>query len=133
MKIQDVPQDNDPTYEGKTKLCYATDEAGKFVAVQTRGWEVESTVKNYAWEIINNELADLRSKLGRDEISSLRYFMKFRLMDEALLANNMNISRLRLWWHLKPSVFEKMNDRWLKKYSECLDVSIERLKNYRGD
>jgi hypothetical protein len=129
MKIQDVPQDFDPSYEGKTKLCYATNEQGKIVGVQTRGWEVESAVKGYAWEVINNELSEIRERLAKKEVSPLFYFMRARQMDYKLLAQNMNMFAFRVRWHSRPKVFNRLNDQWLKKYSDCLEISVERLKN----
>lgn len=129
MRTQDVPQDLDPTYEGKTKLCYATNEKGEIVGVQTRGWEVESTVKGYAWEVINAELADIRERLKRREVSNLYYFMRLRMMDYALLAQNMNMFAWRVRWHTRARVFNKLSDTWLKKYADCLDISVEQLKN----
>ena len=129
MKIQDVPQDHDPSYEGKTKLCYATDDRGDIVAVSTKGWEVESVVKGYAWEVINDELEEIREKLKRGEVSALYYFMKLRLMDRKLLAQNMRVSVLRVWWHSRTKVFNKLPYKWLVRYSECLDIPVDRLRN----
>ncbi len=130
MKIADVPQDNDPSYEGEKKLYYAQNEKGQFVAAKSNGWHVEETVKNLAWQTIENDLKATKLKVIQGEASALRYYMKYRQMDTLLLAQNMQISRLRVWWHLKPQIFKKLNAQWLQKYADCLEISVQRLKNF---
>ena len=133
MKTTEVPQDQDPTFEGGKKLCYAVDESGKFVPVKTSGWTVEAEAKDLAWKAINTDLEKTKVLVQKGQASPLEYFMKLRQMDKILLAQNMEISVLRTWWHLRPKNFSKLGDKWLVKYSDCLKVPVETLKNYRGE
>lgn len=133
MKLKDVPQDQNPSYEGHTKLCYALDESGKIVATQTTGWKVEAEVTGIAWEAIHKELEQMRQQVREGNVSPLMYFMKYRLMDVGLLAENMGISKWRLRWHMRPSVFRRLSADWLQRYAECLDLPVQVLKDYRGE
>ena len=132
MKLKNVPQDADPTYEGAKKLCYALDENGQFKTATTNGWSVEATVKNLAWQNIEKDLEKTRQQVRSGELSPLGFFMKFRQMDTSLLAQNMGISSWRVKWHLRPRVFRGLPAPWLKKYSDCLEIPVETLKNYTG-
>jgi hypothetical protein len=128
MKIENVPQDHDPTYEGATKLCYALDAQGRFVKARTDGWHVEETVKAVAWQAIEKDLAETRVRVNAGGLSTLTYNMKLRQMDPALLAKNMGMWTWRVKWHLRPRVFAKLNSYWLQKYSNCLEISVDDLK-----
>jgi hypothetical protein len=133
MKSRNVPQDQDPSYEGATKLCYALDDDNHFVTVATNGWQVEATVKGLAWEAIHRDLENTRRQVQAGTASSLTYFMKLRLMDPTLLAQNIGISKFRLRWHLRPRVFPKLSAAWIAKYAACLEIPGDVLKTYRGE
>jgi hypothetical protein len=133
MKVKDVPQDHDPSYEGLTKLCYALDDNGRFVPTSTDGWHVEETVKSLAWRMIEKDLSQTRALVRAGQASPLLYFMKARLMDQTLLAQNVGISTWRLKWHLRPGVFKKLSEPWLKKYAACLEITVDLLRDYKGD
>ena len=132
MKLKDVPQDNDLSYEGAKKLTYAQDESGKFVATTSNGWHVEETVKSLAWKVIEADLEETRKLLIQNKTSALEYFMKLRQMDPLLLSQNMDISLLRVKWHLRPGVFKRLNPSWIQKYADCLEISVETLRSYNG-
>lgn len=133
MKVKDVPQDHDPSYEGLTKLCYALDENGKFVPTSTDGWHVEETVKSVAWQMIEKDLNETRERVRAGNASSLEYFMKARQMDPLLLAQNVGTFVFRVKWHLRPHVFKRLNESWLKRYADCLEMPIALLRDYKGD
>jgi len=133
MKVKDVPQDHDPSYEGLTKLCYALDENGRFVPTSTDGWHVEETVKGLAWKVIEKDLADTRAEIRAGLLSPLAFFMKARQMDPALLAQNMGTFTWRVKRHLKPAVFVKLSDQWLSRYADILEVPVALLRDYKGD
>lgn len=128
MKVVDVPQDNDASYEGAKKLCYALDENGLFVAARTNGWHVEETVKSLAWKNIELDLERTKVRVSEGKSSPLEYFMKLRQMDAGLLAENMQISKWRVQWHLRPLVFNKLKHKWIERYANCLEVPADVLQ-----
>lgn len=133
MKTNEVPQDQDPAFEGGKKLCYALGEDGRYVTAQSSGWQVEATVKELAWQVLRADLEATRVRVGTGEASALEYFMKLRQMDTWLLAQNMGISRLRVRWHLRPRRFATLNAKWLARYAECLAVDVAVLRGFRGE
>jgi hypothetical protein len=133
MKTGDVPQDQDPTFEGSTKICYAVGENGQFTSVKTSGWTVEAEAKDRAWKTIETDLEQTRERVCRDEASGLEYYMKLRLMDSRLLAANMGLFHWRVKRHLRPRRFAKLNDKMMARYAQCLDVSALELRQFHGD
>lgn len=127
MKTHEVPQDSPSSLEGETKACYAVDEQGKIVLIQTSGWSVEETVQNVAWKVIENDLEQTRALILKEKLSPLAYFMKMRQFDTKLLAQNMGISTWRVRLHLNPRRFRKLDPSWLERYAECLDIPVEIL------
>jgi hypothetical protein len=128
MKIHEVPQDQDPSYQGGKKICYAVDDQGKFVKTHTSGWTVEETVKGLAWKVIEEDLEKTMTLVKEGRLSLLNYYMKLRQMDSKLLAQNMGLSVWRVRWHLRPRVFKKLKEEWLQRYSDCLEVPVETLR-----
>jgi len=61
--------------------------------------------------------------------SPLAWFMTMRQMDARLLAQNLGISTLRVWLHLRPGVFARLSQTWLSRYADCLDISVASLKD----
>lgn len=133
MKESEVPQDQDPSFEGGKKLCYAVDENGRFVSVKTSGWNVEAEAKDIAWKVIHADLEKTKIRIKVGKASPLEYFMKYRQMDIDLLSQNLGVSFLRVWWHLRPTQFSKLSEKWLQRYSECLTIPIESLRNFKGE
>ena len=132
MKINDVPQDQDPAFEGGKKICYAIGENGRFEAAQSSGWQVEAVVKEVAWNVIHADLERTRERVAAGLASPLEYFMKQRQMDTGLLAQNMGVMQWRVRRHLRPQIFLRLNARWVARYAECLDIEPARLREYKG-
>ena len=132
MKVREVPQDQSPSYQGGNKVCYAVNDRHQIVKTPTSGWNVEETVKDLAWKVIEDDLERTRSQVREGRLSPLVFFMKMRQMDPKLLALNMGISTWRVRWHLRPRVFPKLSEDWLRRYSDCLEIPVETLRTYRG-
>lgn len=132
MKTTEVPQDQDPSFAGGTKICYAVNAEGKLVPVETTGWDVEAAAKELAWKSINDDLSRCKIRVRQGLASPLEFFMKSRQMDAKLLADNMNMFTLRVRWHLRPKVFRKLNAQWLERYAACLDIPVATLREFNG-
>ncbi|MDR2215502.1 MAG: hypothetical protein LBE59_06650 [Nevskiaceae bacterium] len=131
MKLQEIPQDQDPAYEGAKRLCYAVDDQGWIVPAHSSGWEVEETAKKIAWQMIESDLARIREAVRAGRASVLEYFMTARMMNPRLLAKHMGIFTFRVRRHLQPRVFAKLDDAWIARYAACLDIPVERFQASR--
>jgi len=129
MKKEDVPQDVSALGKLTTEVCYATDSSGKYVATQSRGWEVKITALDTAWEDIEGRIATAKQKVLNQEASPLLFFMEQGLMDINLLADYTGFWKWQIRRHLKPEVFKKLSDKKLQRYAEVFNVSVEQFKN----
>lgn len=128
MELDAVPQDNSHTYGGHRKLVYATDACGEYVGVQSTGWEAETIATDSALDLLQQQQADIWQRAQRGETSALEYYMVYRRMDVALLSQTSGIFQWRIRRHFKPSVYSRLPDRLLQRYSEALGLDVATLR-----
>lgn len=129
MKVGDVPQDQEQSIlAGHQRACYAVDEHGRYVVVGSLGWEVENIVNGQANEEVRAQIAGALARARRGEVSPLAYHMARRQMDSGMLASYSGISRVRIWWHLRPQVFRRLTDKVLRRYAEALQLPLTELR-----
>jgi len=133
MKKFQVPQDNIPIFHGEKKVLYALDENGRYVMVQTSGWEVEKVVLEEALDDYEQKAETARLRIQKGEASPIEYFMYKRRMDCRVLAQATGFSAWRVRMHLKPKHFKKLKDAIVREYARILQVSPAALKNFKGD
>lgn len=126
MKAKDVPQEEWIKGFG-TRACYAEDENGKYVVVQSKGWEIEKIVNSQAHDVINAKIEEARKEVEEGKSSPLRYYMEVNQMDLSLLASNAGIWKWRVKKHLKAEAFNKLDRPTLQKYADALRISMEEL------
>jgi hypothetical protein len=128
MELDAVPQDNSHTYGGHRKLVYATDACGEYVGVQSTGWEAETIATDSALDLLQQQQAEIWQRAQRGETSALEYYMVYRRMDVALLSQTSGIFQWRVRRHFKPSVYSRLPDRLLQRYSEALGLDVATLR-----
>ncbi|MCF8257287.1 MAG: hypothetical protein K9J06_07020 [Flavobacteriales bacterium] len=129
MKKEDVPQDDGKLLEGKFRVVkYAVDDEGHFDKVGSVGWEPENVVMEQAWDDINQRVESARQKFLRGESSPLRFHMEKNLMDIGMLSSYMDMTRLRVWWHMRPAAFSKLSASTLQRYADVFQITADELK-----
>jgi hypothetical protein len=128
MDLKQVPQDNSHTYGGHKKLLYATDEQGEYMGVSSTGWEAETIATDSALELLQQQQADAWQRAQHGETSPLAYYMVYRRMDVALLAQTSGFFQWRIRRHFRSSVYAGLSDKVLMRYSEALGLEITTLK-----
>lgn len=132
MKKGEIPQDKSTLENFTDEVIYAKGEDGKYDTGLSTGWSVKSEALNSAWEDINGELEEARKDVMNETKSPIFYFMKKELMDEALLASYVGFMKFRVKRHFKPSVFKKIKNSTLEKYASVFNISIDKLKLFKG-
>ena len=54
-------------------------------------------------------------------------------MDWEILSNYVEIWKIFVKRHAKPTVFSKLKESTLKKYAEAFEISVDELKNFDGN
>lgn len=127
MDKDHVPQDQG-MLGGEKELCYAVDEQGKYVTVQSLGWEVKEIAIAQAWDLIHEQVAQAKEKVRKGELSPLAYYMAKNQMSAGLLAKYAGIWRWRVKRHLRPAVFKKLSASVRQRYADVFKISVERLE-----
>ncbi|MDH3359536.1 MAG: hypothetical protein OEL55_01570 [Desulfobulbaceae bacterium] len=126
MLEKDVPQD-DGMAEGLESVCYAVDEKGDYVLVPSVGWDAKQVANDQAWDLINEEIENVRQQVLLGKKSILAYHMVKKLMDISLLAEYVGFSRLKVWLHTKPGFFARTSANVRQRYAQVLEISVEEL------
>jgi hypothetical protein len=104
MEKKDIPQDRNIFGGFSPTRYYVHNENGDFEHVLSSGWEPVNIVNNDFWESINEKLAGVLERVKKGELSPLAY------------------------QHLKPRVFNSLDDETLKRYASFFKITVEQLK-----
>lgn len=128
MEIKNVPQDEISTYAGNKKAMYATNENGEYGVVASSGWEIEEEATKQALLELERQAEEAYAEVAEGRMSPLYYHMYAQRMDLIVLAQSVEMFQWRVRRHFKPSVFSKLSNAMLSRYSDALGVSVDDLK-----
>jgi len=127
MKKQDVPQDKQ-SLDSERKLIYAVDDDGRYVGVQSSGWDVSDTSFKMYWAHVGRTLVEARQRVESGERSALYYWMRVHQLTESMLADYVGMWKWRVKRHLRPQVFAKLKPAVLARYAAALQTPVEQLQ-----
>ncbi len=128
MDIEQVPQDKENFYDGHKRTMYAKAKDGHYVQALSGGWEVETYFTALALDDLSDQYKIVLKQVQEGKLSPLAAHMDKRQMTPKLLALHSGFFTFQVKWHLRPSVFRKLSDEKLKKYADCLNITVEELK-----
>lgn len=128
MDADEVPQDGIGTYGGRRKLFYAVNADGDYVAVRSSGWEAEAVATGAALDALTVLRQDAWQRAQAKATSPLEYYMHWRRMDLALLAQTTGLSRWRIKRHFRPEIHAKLSERILSRYGDALGLPTATLR-----
>lgn len=134
MKKEEVPQDKGNLSKNNIKeLCYATDENGNYTTALSTGWEPKTIALQNSLQDINERIETAKQDVKNGISSPIVYFMEVHKMDWVVLSSYVGMWIWRVKRHRKPSVFKRLSNKVLSKYAEAFEVSVEELKNFKGE
>ena len=130
MKKKDLPQDNEGIHEGKFRdLCYVVDQDGNYVTAHSTGWSPKNTAMLQAWEVIHEKVEKTRHKVISGELSPIAYFMEKNMLDIKMLSQYTGIPKRKVKRHLKPVVFQDLDNETLRQYADAFEMTVDELKD----
>lgn len=127
MKKDEVPQDQARAFMGHSKVLYAEDADGRYVAVPSNGWEAEEIVLDQAIAEFEQRAADAWQRARDGTGSTLEYHMYRERMDLVLLAQSTGYCKWRVRRHLRPGAFARLSPSCRARYAEALGKSPAEL------
>ncbi len=115
--------------EGRRRACYAEDEHGRYVVVQSKGWSVEDIVNAQANAEIDRVVEEARQEALSGAASPLKYHMLMCQMTPGLLASTAGFWRFQVKRHLTPKVFASLPASTLERYAQALNITVDELKS----
>jgi hypothetical protein len=126
MREKDVPQDK-ALFGDLKELSYAVDEEGRYVLVESAGWEPANIANIQAWESIRAESAEVLARIRNGELSPLAYHMVRHQMDPKLLAAYAGLFAWQVRRHMRPGPFRRLKAGLIRRYAAIFNVSAEEL------
>jgi hypothetical protein len=133
MKVKEVPQDGRQTFGDTTLVNYAVDEKGKIVPVQCSGWDVQVLVMDNLANMFDEWAAEAKERVRNNQSSPIEYFMFYFGFDMPTLAQQMGFSQRKVKKHMKPAVFEKLDEKILEQYAGLFQIDVTTLKNFKKE
>ncbi len=126
MKIDEVPQD--PGFlDGLQRANYAVGEDGRYVVVASPGWEAERAATEMALLEQDRFLRAAWEAVQAGRRSPLAYHFARRQLTTGLAAQGAGLSRLRVWWQLRPRGFAAMSAAHRRRWAEFLQLPEEEM------
>lgn len=133
MKKNEVPQDDSPLKRKNiNEMVYAVDDDGKFVSVQSTGWEAKTVVQHENLEVLDQRIQQALNDVKAGNVSPIVYFMELNRMDWQTLAAYVGKWTFFVKRHAKPNVFKNLNTKTLQKYADVFGISLTDLQNFKG-
>ena len=133
MKKNEVPQDDSPLKRKNiNEMVYAVDDDGKFVSVQSTGWEAKTVVQHENLEVLDQRIQQALNDVKAGNVSPIVYFMELNRMDWQTLAAYVGKWTFFVKRHAKPNVFKSLNTKTLQKYADVFGISLTDLQNLKG-
>lgn len=133
MKKNEVPQDDSPLKRKNiNEMVYAVDDDGKFVSVQSTGWEAKTVVQHENLEVLDQRIQQALNDVKAGNVSPIVYFMELNRMDWQTLAAYVGKWIFFVKRHGKPNVFKSLNTKTLQKYADVFGISLTDLQNFKG-
>lgn len=133
MKKEELPQDDSALSRLTDELCYVKKEDGSYGTALSSGWDVKKQALDHAWEEIGERIAMAKKEVKEGRKSPIYYFMEKHLMDLNILSAYVKLWKFRVKRHMKPSIFNKLSPKMIKKYADVFEISSEELKNFKGE
>lgn len=134
MKKEEVPQDKSNLASANMReLCYAVDKDGNYTTALSTGWEPKTVALDNSIAAIEEWVEDAGQKIRDGKASPILYFMELNKMDLQVLAGYTGLWVWRVKRHLKPGVFQRLNDKLLNRYAQAFNITLEELKNYKPE
>lgn len=127
MKAKEVPQEVSSMAEGQRRACYAEDEHGRYVVVQSKGWSVEDIVNAQANAEIDRVVEEARHEALSGAASPLKYHMLRCQMTPGLLASTAGFWKFQVKRHLTPKAFAALPQSTLERYAQALNITVAEL------
>ncbi|MFT3733986.1 MAG: hypothetical protein QM776_03000 [Rhodocyclaceae bacterium] len=127
MRVDEVPQDDNPSLGGYRRAVYARDADGRMVLAASTGWEVEEITNKDAVEQLNAMASEARTRVEAGLTSPLEYWMHVQRMDLGLLAQNAGLWRWRVRRHFNPQRFAALSPAMLERYANALNIPVAQL------
>jgi hypothetical protein len=119
--------------EANTKrVRYTTDDKGKVVEEYEEFTYYGVVVAGNVFDHYKECEDKAREEVRNGKASPIEYFMYKAQIEIELLMALTGFTRREVKKHMKPHVFEKLDDSVLQRYAEVFETDIDTIKGFKG-
>ena len=129
-----MEENQNPVYKNKDygqsrELLYSYENDGQYKKTVGFHGEPDRIILQQAWDLFGARIEDARKRVKAGKVSPVVYYMEKNLLDPMNLGMIAGISLWRVKWHFRPVVFNRLQEKTLKKYAKAFNITIDQLKN----
>ena len=126
MRENEVPQDRGVTGDNY-RIEYAINDEGNYKLVKSLGSDLVNIANEQVWRTVQIKSEQEKKRVLEKKVSPIAYYIALNQMDLKILSKLTNMSRIRIFWHLRPRVFDKLHQKTLQIYAKVFNISVEEL------
>lgn len=131
MKKEETPQDKSVLNNISSELYYVKNSDGTYNTSSSTGWNVKQEALDDAWSEIRERVENAKIAVEHGKKSPIFYYMEKNLMDISLLSSYVKFSKIRVWWHLRPSVYKRLNTHIIQRYAKVFSIELDDLNTLK--
>jgi hypothetical protein len=112
-------------------LHYTIDKDGNWDRKMLANWGHKEIVNTQTWIVVQERLNAAKEDVVSGKSSPIAYYMTKCVMDPKLCGEFVGLPRRKVKNHMKPAVFDKLDQDILKKYADVFEISVDELVNLK--
>ena len=133
MRVYETTPDGGRREANSTRLKYEVDGQGNLVESYEEISEYSVIVAGNVAEWYQDLAEKAKERVRGNLTSPIEYFMYRSEMEVETLAAMTGFTPRQVKRHLKPGVFETLDDASLQRYAGVLEVDPARIRNFRSE
>lgn len=132
MRILEPDPDGKLREANSKRVRYTSDDRGTVVEEYEEFTDYGVVVAGNVFDRYREREEKARELVRKKKSSPIEYFMYRTRIELELLVVLTGFTRREVKKHMKPRIFEKLNDAVLLRYAEVFETDIDTIKSFKG-
>lgn len=132
MKIYEPDKNGNLIVTNSKRIRYAVDGKGEVSEEYEVLTEYANIVAGNVFDHFEERKDGARERVRKKKSSPIEYFMYHSNIEIDLVTALTGFSRREVKNHMKPRVFEKLDDAVLQRYAEVFETDVDTIRDFKG-
>ena len=129
MEKESNPVYKDESYGKYREMLYSYEDDKQYKKIVGFHGEPDRVILQQAWDMFNERIEEARQKVISGKASPIVFYMEKILTDPMNLSMMAGVPIWKVKLHFKPWFFKRMSEKYMKKYADAFNISVEQLNN----